>query len=544
MASASESTPLLDDASSSTPSSSRHLPKPVRQVTFNPTVTSTSPNRHSTPLKPSLPLPSSHSTLPSRNGSAPLTSSASLMSGLNTKLRRRHSQGAVSGFPPHLSKIGPQRTTKTVQKLKILPDPQYGDEGPDEDSGRDVYAQYTRLKDPRSRRDAARLTKADKERLPRATAYCVAGKYKSDDVLRWLKSKGRTRGTMPKVFDECIYSPYSYSYGHSMSRSGGQSARTTRQYHSHEVGNLRGSMDSPRLVPQQERRHSDSTVEIDQPQIRERTDEMMDYGESGRDSVKDYQETRQYYDDTYSPSETPGDLDFDIDVPIPEVFIFDYGTVVIWGMTAAEEMRFLKELLKFEEEKIDKSQAQTEDFSFYYTREYQSRIYNDFISLSDKKNYMIKLTISHAMAQSVKTSYFEKLVDETIDASKELPNQIAETGKAKLGRKQLQMEIGKLFLLRINIHLQGSILDAPELMWSEPALDPLYQAVRGYLEMDQRVDLLMERVTVIGDLLSVLKDQLSHSYEELLEWIIIILIAAEIMVAAINIVVDLYAGGD
>lgn len=81
------------------------------------------------------------------------------------------------------------------------------------------------------------------------------------------------------------------------------------------------------------------------------------------------------------------------------------------------------------------------------------------------------------------------------------------------------MEIGKLFMLRINIHLQGSILDAPELMWSEPALDPLYQAVRGYLEMDQRVQLLMERLTVIGDLLSVLKDQLSHSYEALLEWI-------------------------
>lgn len=127
------------------------------------------------------------------------------------------------------------------------------------------------------------------------------------------------------------------------------------------------------------------------------------------------------------------------------------------------------------------------------------------------------------------------------------------------------MQIGELFILRINIHLQGSVLDAPELMWAEPQLEPVYQAVRSYLEMDQRVSLLQERVGVIADLLAVLKDQLSHTHGmfspppffcficvgawadlcfvgEYLEWIVIVLIAAEILVAAINIVVDLYAG--
>lgn len=135
------------------------------------------------------------------------------------------------------------------------------------------------------------------------------------------------------------------------------------------------------------------------------------------------------------------------------------------------------------------------------------------------------------------------------------------------------MQIGELFILRINIHLQGSVLDAPELMWAEPQLEPVYQAVRSYLEMDQRVGLLTERLDVIADLLAVLKDQLTHTHGEFspifpcsyldqsrlgfqrvmadlfdtgeyLEWIVIVLIAAEILVAAINIVVDLYAGVD
>lgn len=125
------------------------------------------------------------------------------------------------------------------------------------------------------------------------------------------------------------------------------------------------------------------------------------------------------------------------------------------------------------------------------------------------------------------------------------------------------MQIGELFILRINIHLQGSVLDAPELMWAEPQLDPVYQAVRSYLEMDQRVSLLTERLNVIADLLAVLKEQLTVTHVrftppsicypylrltvpqgELLEWIVIVLIAAEILVAAVNIVVDLYAGVD
>jgi len=81
------------------------------------------------------------------------------------------------------------------------------------------------------------------------------------------------------------------------------------------------------------------------------------------------------------------------------------------------------------------------------------------------------------------------------------------------------MQIGELFILRINVHLNGSVLDTPELFWVEPQLEPVYQAVRSYLEMDQRVGLLTERLDVIADLLAVLKDQLSHGHGEKLEWI-------------------------
>jgi uncharacterized Rmd1/YagE family protein len=39
---------------------------------------------------------------------------------------------------------------------------------------------------------------------------------------------------------------------------------------------------------------------------------------------------------------------------LPEIFLFDYGVVVFWGMSFKEEQRVIKLLEPFEEEKLGK----------------------------------------------------------------------------------------------------------------------------------------------------------------------------------------------
>ena len=440
-----------------------------------------------------------------------------MLSTLNSKLRRRHSHGAPLLAPPptsSASKIGPQRTTKNAQKLKLLPNPDPGDEGPDEESGRDVYSQFTRIKDPTARRDAARLGKADRDRLPRVTAYCTASAYRLEGLMKFLKSRSRARGTNPKLFDECIYTPYSY-------RNSKKAPVATEA----ESAVIETPENIEQLRSDRERRFSDSAVEVEANRQQTR-EELIDlHTEAGDTSLETGENSPPNHinsnfsslDSPHTPA--PDALDFDTKVHTPEVFLFEYGTVVIWGMTLAQEQRFLKEISKFETEKLSPDDVQTENFNFYYTREYQARIYNDFISLRDKKNYMTKLAISHALSQSVKTSLFEDLLTTTISLTHPLPAQLALTGSIALTRRQITMQIGQLFILRINIHLQGSVLDSPELMWAEPQLEPVYGAVRSYLEMDQRVGLLTERLDVIADLLAVLKDQVGTKHGEYLEWI-------------------------
>jgi len=433
-------------------------------------------------------------------------------------------QPASSSLP----RVGAQRTSRTAEKLKILPNPEYDDdEGPDEESGRDVYSQFTRIKDPNARRDAARLGKADRDRLPRVTAYCTAQGYRLEGIMRFAKSRNKTRGANPKLFDECLYTPYDYERIHKRKANEDRFANTMD---GGERSSSRSPVEerlaramakrSPRLTTN-ERRYSDSELEVEEHQKNQR-EELLDLqnemgpsatmtdGDADTDTavegghlipIRSHSQeevTLHRESDSLHQSQYATGSDFSTDVESPEVFIFDYGTVVIWGMTLKDEQRFLSDITKFATAALPTESIETEEFNFYYTHSYQARIYNDFISLRDPKNHMTKLAISHALSQSVKTSLFEDLVSETIETTSPLPAVIASTGSVNLTRRQLNMQIGELFILRINIHLQGSVLDSPELMWAEPHLEPIYSAVRSYLEIGQRVGLLTERLDVIS----------------------------------------------
>ncbi|KAI1505414.1 hypothetical protein F5X99DRAFT_415881 [Biscogniauxia marginata] len=521
-------------------------PRAARNVTFdpNPVTRTIEPDPTSLSSSPNSinPLDRARATGSVASGSQHSVQPP-VLSAINNRLRRRNSHGSVfAALPPvNVPKIGPQRSSKTAQKLKLLPNPELDELEPDEESGRDVYSQYTRIKDPMARRDAARLGKADRDRLPRVTAYCTANRYQTEGLMRFLKGRGRSRGTNPKLIDECIYSPYNYGTGKSADQAETVEEIRETPIQAYERRHSTGEVEA----------HSDSYQREALASLQARHQDGMSDAQQAFSNGRDIHNNLAYPSraDDESPFHDPQphqlqDVRFDIQVHTPEVFLFDYGVVVIWGMSPAHEQRFLKDIAKFEIEKLDPDDVETECFNFYYTHDYQPRIYNDFITLRDKGNYMTKLAISHALAQSVKTSLFEELIASTVDKCKDIPTQIALTGKIALSRAQINMQIGELFILRINIHLNGSVLDTPELFWVEPHLEPVYQAVRSYLEMDQRVGLLTERLDVIADLLAVLKDQLSHGHGEMLEWIVIILIAAEILVAAVNIVVDLYAGVD
>lgn len=50
------------------------------------------------------------------------------------------------------------------------------------------------------------------------------------------------------------------------------------------------------------------------------------------------------------------------------------------------------------------------------------------------------------------------------------------------------------------MNLVSNVLDIPELFWSEASLKGLYDAVRDYMDIEPRVNVLNEKLAVVGDL--------------------------------------------
>jgi hypothetical protein len=80
------------------------------------------------------------------------------------------------------------------------------------------------------------------------------------------------------------------------------------------------------------------------------------------------------------------------------------------------------------------------------------------------------------------------------------------------------------------------MLDTPNFFWdSEPTLHPLYSAVREYLEIKPRIQVLNERCQVFLDLGEILSDSISDKKMTRITWIIIVLIVLSICITCLEV---------
>ncbi|KAK3672710.1 Sad1-interacting factor 3 [Recurvomyces mirabilis] len=92
------------------------------------------------------------------------------------------------------------------------------------------------------------------------------------------------------------------------------------------------------------------------------------------------------------------------------------------------------------------------------------------------------------------------------------------------------------FLLTRFDRTASNMLDTPNFFWdSEPTLHPLYQAVREYLEIKPRIQVLNERCRVFLDLAEILSDSINDVKMTRITWIIIVLIVLSILVTCTEV---------
>lgn len=183
---------------------------------------------------------------------------------------------------------------------------------------RKPYKQIAHIPAGKARRDALRLTKKEKSKLPRVTAYCSAGSYQLADVQKFFNARRSSHHTDVRQFDDVLYTPYSYEGPRNVAFS-----HQATELNLSAVGDLLGvpdlSVSSETTTSSHHHSRSSTAAEddvhISPTQSRRRVKRRTNFDKTG----------------SSQPMST-------------EVFVFEFGTVVCWGMTEAQEKRFLSSM--------------------------------------------------------------------------------------------------------------------------------------------------------------------------------------------------------
>lgn len=215
-----------------------------------------------------------------------------------------------------------------------------------------------------------------------------------------------------------------------------------------------------------------------------------------------------------------------------DVFFFNHGCIVSWGYKKMFEDRLVEYVKEFAQHPLPN--IETDHFYYRYGEttsiDTHERLRLDIITLASD-DPQVKLAISYGLAQSIKLEAFEEAIKDAIKKNSYLPEEIATQGIISLSRRAIFKRMGEIFIARSSINLNIEYLDTPEFFWRNPNLEPSYIMTNKFLDIPSRVMALNQKLDVLQELLHILNSQVQHRHSSLLESIIILLIAVEIIIS-------------
>ncbi|KAF9051615.1 hypothetical protein BJ165DRAFT_1401111 [Panaeolus papilionaceus] len=464
-----------------------------------------------------------------------------------------------------------ERTSKTAHRLVVLPSgPQTKPLLPDLDNdltlGFEVDGGVTEYKSA-----AERMTKEQRKLagFKRITAYCVAESFKMKLLATFLK---REHNVFPRAFDEALYVastltmyhlPLLPGYGPNANVRSSAPAKTktgvsvmahlseaeengyqgtyftterSRSPTSLREGYI--STGSPvDTIKQYNQYHHQTEEEADlgtmtEPEPETPASEVILPTVPDTPDIDPGAETDPGIYKTWEPIVETPDVETAPRVSkedeVGEVVFFEYGVVVFFGLDERQEKDILEDVAHagVMKRSIKEEDWEIEECHFAHDRNITyPRIYNDFFTLKSR-SHLLKLSIAHALAQSTLLARYETNAQHVLSSplTLSIPKQLAESGGLRLRRHEALKITGRLFKLRRDVNLVSNVLDVPELFWSEASLKDLYDAVREYMEIKPRVQVLNDKLGVASDFLDAIHDHLNNSAMERITFIIIWLI--------------------
>lgn len=230
-----------------------------------------------------------------------------------------------------------------------------------------------------------------------------------------------------------------------------------------------------------------------------------------------------------------------------QIYVFAQGVIVFWDIEPTDQLQFINKLTKFAaspfkvkfypaqpavtiDDISNELEADTLSYSVSANESVASRINRKgLITLSSPTASLDQYAFSNALALSVKLATWETSLDSFAESIKSIAYAMREGQRIKIKRKEVFQKVGELFSLRSNINLGSDLLDSPDFYWDREDLETLFQNTCSFLSLRPRTNLMNEKLTYCYELLQQLTSHMDQDHNSKLEWMIIILIAVEVL---------------
>jgi uncharacterized Rmd1/YagE family protein len=207
------------------------------------------------------------------------------------------------------------------------------------------------------------------------------------------------------------------------------------------------------------------------------------------------------------------------------LYIFKYGVVSFLNDDAAETSSFLEFITPFCKNRFDK--VLSDEFVVEPGSPEIKVSYNKIaIPKADREILrMIMLNVS----QSVALDYYSEQTNLLLEETNYHTQILEKKGRLAISGARLKKFIGKTLLLKNRIAENLYIFDSPPETWEDEKLDKLHNELKRNFELQERFRNVSEGLGIVKENLELFRDILQYRNSVLLEWIVIILIAIEVI---------------
>jgi required for meiotic nuclear division protein 1 len=199
----------------------------------------------------------------------------------------------------------------------------------------------------------------------------------------------------------------------------------------------------------------------------------------------------------------------------------------------AEEKHAILDALRLLGISLDEKNLITQDYPIEIdtTLSKPFEVTNEAILLKESSTHDLNV-IALAISQSVGLEHYEKQLDTLFAQSRSIIESIHTISLSK--HAHLMQFASRLALTRHDMVNNLVLLDKPNILWDDEEAEMLYNALSFILELHDRHEIALAKLSHIKEDVMLVMDIINHKKSEYLEWIIIVLIAVEIVMGLIQ----------